>query len=231
MKVLIIGADRGLGEVLSDMAAKIGHQVISGYYDLNGYKRKNADDGIKRLQMDVTDKKQLEKAADVIREEVGELDAVVDVAGVLLNSDRTDSIITESLEDISRHIEVNAIGLLSAYRTFSPIMKKGTTFYAVTSEAGSFTLAGTLFPAYSVSKTAANKIVQVLRLTLEENHDDRVDVVAVHPGRMNTEMGRTTAQIEPEVSAEGFLKLLDKTTPVNSKENWFIDYQGKPMSV
>ena len=231
MKVLIIGADKGLGEVLSDMAKKEGHQVISGYYDLENYSRKSANDGITRLQMDVTDEKQLEDSAEVIRKKFGEIDAVIDVAGVLLSADRSCSIITESLEDISRHIEVNAVGLLSAFRVFYKVMSRGSRFYAVTSEAGSFSLAGTLFPAYSVSKTTANKIVQVLRLTLFENNDDKVDVIAVHPGRMNTEMGRTTAQIEPEVSAEGFLRLLDGTTAVDSNESWFIDYLGKPMPV
>lgn len=230
MKILIIGADRGLGEVLGEMAVREGHTVVAGYYDLNGY-LKHDDDGILRLQMDVTDENQLKAAAESVINRVGELDAVVCVAGVLLKSDRTDSILTESLSDISRHIEVNAIGLLNAFRTLYPVMKKGSTFYAVTSEAGSFTLAGTLFPAYSVSKTAANKVVQVIRLTLEERQDDKVDVIAVHPGRMNTEMGRTTAQIEPEESAEGFLKLISGEIPVNSAEHWFIDYLGRPMPV
>lgn len=176
--------------------------------------------------MDVTDEEQLLFAVNTIREKMGRADAVVDVAGVLLPSDRTGSLLTESIADIRKHMDVNAIGLVAAFRTIYPIMNKGSRFYAVTSKGGSFTLAGTLFPAYSVSKTAANKFVQVLRLTVSD-----VDLIAVHPGRMNTEMGRTTAQIEPEESAIGFCNLIEGVTPVNSMEHWFIDYLGRPMPV
>lgn len=224
MKVLVIGAGKGLGNVLCDMLAERGHQVVVGYY---GVELEEKRDGNKYLlPMDVTNEEQMKAAAKEIRTEVGTLDAVVDVAGILLPSDRTESLMTESVADISRHMQVNAIGLVTAFRTIYPIMEKGSRFYAVTSEGGSFTLAGTLFPAYGVSKTAANKFVQVLRLTVTD-----VDLIAVHPGRMNTEMGKTTAQIEPEESAEGFCKLIEGVTPVNSQENWFIDYQGKPMPV
>ena len=50
----------------------------------------------------------------------------------------------------------------------------------------------------------------------------------MHPGRMNTVMGRTTAQIEPEESAEGICKILEKETVIREGE-WFIDYKGEPM--
>lgn len=45
---------------------------------------------------------------------------------------------------------------------------------------------------------------------------------------MNTDMGRTTAQIEPEESAAGFCRLMAGETPV-SRENWYIDYKGETM--
>ncbi|MEI3162907.1 MAG: hypothetical protein V8S74_05830 [Lachnospirales bacterium] len=45
---------------------------------------------------------------------------------------------------------------------------------------------------------------------------------------MNTDMGRTTAQIEPEVAAEGFCRLMTGETPV-SREKWYIDYNGAEM--
>jgi len=224
MKIIVLGADKGLGKILSEMLASRGHRVAAGYVTLPEDEQK--EENILRLQMDVTDEEQLLFAVNTIREKMGRADAVVDVAGVLLPSDRTGSLLTESIADIRKHMDVNAIGLVAAFRTIYPIMNKGSRFYAVTSEGGSFTLAGTLFPAYSVSKTAANKFVQVLRLTVSD-----VDLIAVHPGRMNTEMGRTTAQIEPEESAIGFCNLIEGVTPVNSMEHWFIDYLGRPMPV
>ena len=225
MNVLVLGADRGLGRVLVRMLHERGFDVTAGYYDIG-----NAEEmeDVLQLPMDVMSDGQLESAKEKISEKKGGLDAVIHVAGVLLPSDRTCTLMDAPLADISRHLEVNAVGLVQAFRILYPVMKRGSRYFAVTSEGGSFTLAGTLYPAYSVSKTAANKFVQVLRLTVGS---DPVDLIAVHPGRMNTEMGRDTHQIEPEESAEGFIRLLDGTTKINSQENWFIDYTGKPMPV
>lgn len=45
---------------------------------------------------------------------------------------------------------------------------------------------------------------------------------------MNTDMDRTTAQIEPEESAAGFCRLMTGETPV-SRDRWYIDYTGAEM--
>ena len=47
---------------------------------------------------------------------------------------------------------------------------------------------------------------------------DNVEILAVHPGRMNTVMGRTTAQIEAEEAAEGFCGLLEGSIPVDGEK-------------
>ena len=223
MKIIIIGAGQGLGKVLSKMLRVRGHEVVSGFRNMN------SDDwtkeaGILGLQMDATDQEQLKAAAGAVKEQLREVDAVVDVAGVLLDSDRTQNLMEEPLEDVRQHLEVNAIGVLAVFRAFYPILKKGGKFLAVTSEGGSFACAGNLFPAYGISKTAANKIVQTLRFTVDD-----VEILAVHPGRMNTVMGRTTAQIEAEEAAEGFCGLLEGSIPVDGEKAWFIDYKGNEM--
>ena len=70
------------------------------------------------------------------------MEAGVDGACVLLKSDRERNLMEEPLEDVRQHLEVNAIGVLAAFRAFYPVMKKGGKFLAVTSEGGSFTCAG-----------------------------------------------------------------------------------------
>lgn len=225
MKILVIGADRGLGNILYKMLEQRGHTVAAGFYSLDSADK---DSRGLTLSMDVTDEKQMKENAKRIEDEMGKLDAVIDVAGILLPSDRSCTLMDEPVEDVIRQMNTNAVGVLIAFRTIFPIMNKGSRFFAVTSEGGSFTLAGTLYPAYSVSKTAANKFVQVLRLTV--NSED-VDLLAVHPGRMNTQMGRDTAQIEPQEAAEGFCKLIEGLIPVDSRKHWFINYKGEPMQV
>lgn len=241
MKILIIGAGKGVGRTLAAMLAQRGHTVIAGLHSMNsvpdmeGYGQQKEDleagickNGIWYLPMDVTNEQQMRRDAEIIEKREGLLDCVVSVAGILLPSDRTCSLLEEPIEDLRRQMDVNAIGLVAAFRTFAPHMKDGSRYFAVTSEGGSFILAGTLFPGYGVSKTAANKFVQVLRMTCGKDH---VDLLAVHPGRVNTEMGRTTAQIEPEESAAGFVDLIEGRTQIDSDKSWFIDYLGRPMSV
>lgn len=223
MKILVIGAGQGLGKVLSQMLRERGHEVVSGFRSMG------SDDwtekmGILGLPMDVLKEAEMKKDAEIIWEKMGELDAVVDVAGILLKSDRKQTLMEQSLEDVMNHLAVNAVGVLAAFRSFYPIMKKGGQFLAVTSEGGSFTCAGSLFPSYGISKTTANKIVQTLRFTVDD-----VEILAVHPGRMNTVMGRTTAQIETEVAAEGFCRILEGKIPTDGKKAWFIDYLGNEM--
>ena len=180
MKIVIVGAGRGLGHVLAQMLAEKGHTVVAGLRRLDDTisEREN----LIYLQMDATDEGQIRDAVQWTKHHVGEIDAVVYVAGILLQSDRTETLLTESLDE------------------------------------------GSLFPAYGVSKTTANKIIQTLRVTVGES----INVYAVHPGRMNTDMGRTTAQIEPEEAAIGFCNILEGTTHIE-KDQWFIDYRGNAM--
>ena len=97
MKIVIVGAGRGLGSVLSKMLAERGHTVIAG---LRVPDRTSDRDNLIYLPMDVTKESEIHDAAEWVKERFGEIDAVVDVAGVLLSSDRTETLLTESLEDI-----------------------------------------------------------------------------------------------------------------------------------
>ena len=222
MNIVVVGAGRGLGAVLSKMLVQKGHKVAAGLRTMEGQEN---SENLVYFPMDVTREQEIKDAAESVKKWMGNVDVIVNVAGVLLPSDRTNTLLTEKLEDVRQQIEVNALGIITVFREFLPIIKEGGLFLAVTSEGGSFANSGTLFPAYGVSKTTANKIVQILRTTVE----DKVEVAAVHPGRMNTDMGRTTAQIEPEEAAEGFCDLIEGKIKVNYKEQWFIDYLGKTM--
>ena len=53
----------------------------------------------------------------------------------------------------------------------------------------------------------------------------------MHPGRMNTVMGRTTAQIEAWESAKGIFEIVTGERKVPKEAGWFIDYEGNPMTL
>ena len=224
MNILVIGADRGLGKVLCEEMAGHGHQVYAGVLkESNLAGGLFQDKNISVYLMDVSDEDSLKKAADEIGLKDIRLDAVVQVAGVLMQSDREHSLLTADIDDLMTAFKINAAGIIMGFRQFYPLMEKGGRFAAVTSEGGSFSCEGDMFPGYGITKTAANKVIQTLRCTVDD-----VEILAIHPGRMNTVMGRTTAQIEPEESAKGICRILERETGIPSGE-WFIDYKGFPM--
>ncbi|MNP41852.1 C-factor [compost metagenome] len=57
-----------------------------------------------------------------------------------------------------------------------------------------------------------------------------IQVLSVHPGWMQTDMGGAEAPTNPNQSAEGILDLIEKrTTPEG--HFMFVDYTGKDMKI
>ena len=230
MNVLITGASRGLGCELCGACAKAGHRVFAGVLeraDASALKAAAADlPGIGILPMDVADRAQVLEAAVTVNHAVGKLDALVNVAGILCDSDRTLPITNADPDDLELAFRVNVLGAANVIHAFQDMIVPGGWFIDITSEGGSLQNVGTTYPAYSVTKAAENKLVAIFR---RMNPDFRV--YAMHPGRMNTEMGREFAQIEPSESAEAIRALVTGERVVSAEADWFIDYLGRPMEV
>jgi NAD(P)-dependent dehydrogenase (short-subunit alcohol dehydrogenase family) len=232
MNILITGANQGLGLSLVKVFTRHGHQVVAGLYPgdsaspLTNFAADNPGQ-VTIIPMDVTDEDSIQTAALKIRDRFGKLDLVVSNAGVLALGDRTLTIAEMDIGDLRHSLEVNTIGTVIVMKHFLPLMPddaQGMMLF-ITSEAGSVSNTGTFFPAYSISKTAANKAVFILRATAGK----QCKIYALHPGRMNTEMGQTTAQIEPEEAAEGIYRIATGITVVDETETGFIDYRGERM--
>lgn len=56
-------------------------------------------------------------------------------------------------------------------------------------------------------------------------------IYAIHPERMNTDMGRVTAKIELEVAAEGIYRIATGLTEVKDDGFGFIKFQGECMTI
>ena len=102
-------------------------------------------------------------------------------------------------------------------------MIDGGKVFTITSEGVGVKSCGTWVPCYGLSKTAATKVSEIFNESVSN-----VDFFSVHPGRMNTEMGKTTAQIEAAESAQGIYKLMSGEKETTRAE-WYIDYKGEPM--
>lgn len=231
MKIVITGANRGLGFELVKKFVEQGHQVAACYYpgsdyvELHALLEKNAN-LLLLIPMDVTKGEEVAEAADLISRKLQSVNAVISNAGILCDHDRQNDVLRMLPDDLRTSLEVNVIGPAMVIRYFYPLMEKSpeSIFITITSEGGSILNTGMNFPAYSISKAAANKMVAVFHATVSD-----IRIFAMHPGRMNTVMGRTTAQIEAWESAEGIYGIVTGQNKVEKEYGWFIDYQGKPM--
>jgi NAD(P)-dependent dehydrogenase (short-subunit alcohol dehydrogenase family) len=229
MRVLIAGANAGLGFVLSKLMAERGHKVFAGCRYPVSAKVQEAEkqfDGYEAVELDVTSEDMAKKASAYINENGGKLDAVVLVAGILPDSDRRFCITDANISDLRAALEVNTIGTAIVVKHFNSIIKDGGMFMVITSEAGSMTNIGAKYPLYSISKAAQNKLTAILAKTVTS-----YTVYAVHPGRMNTKMGSNDAQIEPEESAEGIYKIISGEKKIPPESGWFINYRGESMEI
>ena len=226
MNFVVIGATKGLGLCLTRQLLETGHRVAAGAIvvssELEALKAQYAD-RLLVLKADVTDEAQMISVAEAAEAFLGKIDALCNVAGVLLDSDRVKLLHECDIQELRRTLDVNTVGPVIVAKSFYPHLKKGAAVFTVTSEGVGIRSCGTWVPCYGLSKAAATKVSGILNASVSD-----VDFYSVHPGRMNTDMGRTTAQIEPEESAAGFCRLMTGETPV-SRDRWYIDYTGAEM--
>lgn len=62
-----------------------------------------------------------------------------------------------------------------------------------------------------------------------EKADKNIRIYMVHPGRLDTIMGKENAQIHPQKSAEGLFDILERKTYIPPMDVPFINYRGEPM--
>lgn len=196
--------DRNMPTALEELCAKYGDKLMV-------------------FQADVTNEDEIRKGVALCNGFFQKADALCNVSGVLLPGDRVNLIHQCDVSELRRTFDVNTIGAVIVAKYFYPAIKKGGKLLTVTSEGSAIKNCGTWVPCYGLSKTAATKVSGMFNRAVED-----VDFYSVHPGRMNTEMGRTTAQIEPQESAEGFYRLMTGETPM-SRSEWYINYKGEPM--
>ncbi|MCL2827285.1 MAG: SDR family NAD(P)-dependent oxidoreductase [Oscillospiraceae bacterium] len=225
MNVYVIGADTGVGEAVAQLCIDKKHNVGVGLYDYcsASYNRWKQYDNAFVLNTDVCDESGLRAAAHTLFHRFGSADIVINTAGLLTVGDRTKNIVENDCSELLRMMEVNAYGVLTVFKAFYPHMRRGALYAAVTAGGGTFLMEEPLFPAYVVSKTAANKIVQTIKNTVQD-----VRVCAIHPGKVNTPMGRTTAEIEPEESAAGIYQVISSNGELPF---WFLNYDGSPLPI
>lgn len=186
---LVTGGAQGIGAVLVQKLASMGVKVAVVDYKeekLHSYVNQLKEQGllVYAFPADVADSKAVDEIVDYMEREVGPIDMLVNVAGILSGG----PIQTFSDEDWARTFSVNTTGVFYVSRAVSRYMipRKQGSIVTVGSNAASVPRIS--FAAYSASKAATIMFTKCLGLELAE-HNIRCNIVS--PGSTDTDMQRS----------------------------------------
>lgn len=242
LRILITGANRGIGLEMTRQAAQRGDSVIAACRNpdtASNLQRLASEVGlqISIVGMDVANDSSVAAAASSISNTItGALDLVVANAGQLnARGGLQDPEHTQG--NIAATLMTNVAGVFFTARHFLPHLRaaasKGSAspggsarlarLAVISSQMGSSTRAGISAPIYRASKAAATNLARSLSLELAP---DNIAVGAWHPGWVQTDMGGSEAAITPQTSAAGLLSRFDSLSMQTS--GVFEDYAGTP---
>lgn len=231
MKILITGANRGLGLALVTFGLQNGHTVYAGVREVDEKKISHlkglSDQFPGRLTILSVDVTRAESVLAAIQQVGEKLDVIINNAGIL--NERDNNIEDLDIEAFKLAFEVNTLGPIRVIKHFLPLLKKGEkqSIINISSDSASLSNVSNKDYPYGLSKAALNMFSEKLHLELKEND---IQVVAIHPGWMHTDMGGDSAPTNPIDSAKGIYKIITERNFMNS-HSVFADYRGKPLDL
>ena len=223
---LVTGGNRGIGLEVCRQLAERGMTVVLG--SRSPGKGEPAANGLRAAGLeilpktiDVSDDRSVERLASEIEEDLGQLDVLVNNAGILY--DTWQRPLSADLDVVREALETNTFGAWRTARAFVPLMRRsgGGRIVNVSSGAGSLSRMGASTPAYNISKVALNALTRMLAAELR---GDGILVNSVDPGWVATDMGGHGGR-PVEDGAAGVLWAA--TLPEDGPTGGFF-YDGKP---
>ncbi len=225
-RVLITGANRGLGLELARQYAARGDRVFAGCRSPQGRAalaevQSNYPEQVAILPLDVVDEESLDQCVSLVEDEVDGLDILINNAAIYMSGRSLSEVRPEALLKL---LHVNAVGAVMVAQRFCGLLKNGEhpRLVNISSEAGSLAEM-TAFRGYGYygSKTALNMYTRALAWDPELGG---VCVIALHPGWVRTDMGGPDATLTAEESAAGILRVADGLKPEDAGK--FYTWEG-----
>ncbi|TAK05980.1 MAG: SDR family oxidoreductase [Candidatus Manganitrophaceae bacterium] len=205
--VLVTGGNRGIGfEVCRQLSRKGMRVVLTSRNGVDGEKAAEIllREGLQVAPrpLDVTDPQQIKAIRSFIEKEFGQLDVLVNNAGVYL--DEGVSLFDVPVETVRETMEVNFYAPLAICRAFIPLMLRNGYGRVVNVSSGAGQLeemdGGTA--AYKISKVALNALT---RIVASEVSGQNIKVNSICPGWVRTRMGGPAAPRTVEQGADGIV--------------------------
>jgi NAD(P)-dependent dehydrogenase (short-subunit alcohol dehydrogenase family) len=227
MRVVITGANRGIGLELAHQYLERGERVEATSRDLEraGELERLRQDFREQLgvhALDVGDDAGVKSFAEALGE--GAIDVLVNNAGVL---GKMQSLTELDLLDARHTFEVNALGALRVTRALLPHLRRGGVRKIVSLTSAQASIAdndtGGAY-GYRMSKVALNMASRSMA------HDLRaygIISVVLNPGWVQTDMGGPRAPVAVEESVRGLISVIERIGLRDSGR--FMDYTGAEL--
>lgn len=217
-RVVITGANRGIGLELCKHYVKAGHEVYAACRQTS---KGLSDSGAQIIEgIDVSTATGIDALAQALHGK--SIDILINNAGIL----KSQSLGTIDYDDVERQFMVNAIGPLRVTESLLPNLRKGAKVALITSRMGSIadnTSGGSY--GYRMSKAALNAAGMSLARDLEPRG---VSVAILHPGYVQTDMVGGSGDITPAVSAERLAERIEELNLKTSGGFWHSNGEQLP---
>lgn len=189
-KVLVTGANKGIGYGICKFLGKSGQQVIVGAR--NSERAEEAMKSLKAEGVDVigwqyvnlSDNASLEQTAKEVKEKYHDLELLVNNAGI--PGDMEVASYESELKDVIDTVQVNYVGTFCLTKALTPLLSanKGRIVnITVPSEVSPY-----WHPmAYVASKAAQNAMTSIMAMEFEKNNIP-VEIFNIHPGATTTDL-------------------------------------------
>ncbi|RCX17787.1 3-oxoacyl-[acyl-carrier protein] reductase [Fontibacillus phaseoli] len=205
--VIVTGASRGIGRAIAEQFANEGARVVVNYSS----NREQAEEVVSGIinkggnaiavRADISRVDEVKKLFAESLAAYGKLDVLVNNAGIMI----TKPVVEITEEDFDRMFAINVKGTFFAIQQAAlHLQANGRIVNFSTS------VAGAMFPAYSVYAGTKGAVEQFTRQLAKELGPKGITINAVAPGPVNTELfmqGKSAAQIEGIASMNAFRRL------------------------
>lgn len=211
---LVTGANRGIGLATVRQLGELGMTTLIGSRDRGRGEDAAAGlraDGLEAvaLALDVESDSSVRAAAALVAEEYGQLDVLVNNAGVLPEATAADAASPVDIDQFRRTFETNVFGAVRMIQQFVPLLLRSpagrivnvsTTMGSLSDQADPESpYYGVLVPAYRASKAALNSITVSVAKTLV---DTPIKVTSICPGWVQTDLGGPDNRAAAPLSAD-----------------------------
>ena len=202
---LVSGGARGIGHGVARGLADVGYRVFITDRDRAVAERaaeelsEGATGSVQGLELEVKDQGSVDRVISEIAAGPGELDALVNNAGVMDNfNERAGDIDLDSAAEI---VEVNLFGVWRLTQAAMPLLRDSGhgSIVNISSGLGQLHDMGSGRASYRVSKTALNALTRVLA---NEERENDILVNTMCPGWVRTDLGGPNARRSIEEGAD-----------------------------